>query len=238
MRRRLAVLVLLVSSSFARAELVAGAFSGGAAGALPAGWKPLTFEKIPNHTGYALVRDGGMVVLEAKSSASASALAREIEIEPTELPIVEWRWKISNLIAKADLRSKKGDDYPARIYVGFAYDSTKLSIFERALYEFYRLLYGAYPPTRVLNYVWDGRAPAGTIAPNAYTGRVMMIVVESGADGVGEWREERRNLLEDYRRAFGEEPPAISTLAVMTDTDNTGEAVTSHYGDIVFRGGG
>ena len=217
------------------ALLEAGAFSKSVPGGLPEGWKPLTFEKIPSHTRYALIRDGDIVVLEAKSSASASALAREVEIEPAELPIVEWRWKISNLIERADLHSKKGDDYPARIYVGFAYDSTKLSIFERALYEFYRLLYGAYPPTRVLNYVWDGKAPAGTIAPNAYTGRVMMIVVESGADGVGEWRTARRNLLEDYRRAFGEEPPAISTLAVMSDTDNTGEAVTSYYGDILFR---
>jgi hypothetical protein len=59
-----------------------------------------------------------------------------------------------------------------------------------------------------------------------------MFVVESGDANVGKWREYERNLYEDYKRAFGEEPPMISGIAIMTDTDNTGESATAYYGEI------
>jgi hypothetical protein len=45
---------------------------------------------------------------------------------------------------------------------------------------------------------------------------------------------EERNVYEDYKRAFGEEPPMISGIAIMTDTDNTGESAEAYYGNIVF----
>jgi hypothetical protein len=76
--------------------------------------------------------------------------------------------------------------------------------------------------------------PKGTILPNAHTDRVRMIVVESGRGQVGQWVAEERNVYEDYRRAFGAEPPMISGLALMTDTDDTGESATAWYGDISF----
>jgi hypothetical protein len=63
-----------------------------------------------------------------------------------------------------------------------------------------------------------------------------MIVVESGDAKAGTWVDERRNLLDDYRRAFGEDPPKVSGVAIMTDTDNTGETATAWYGDISFLG--
>jgi hypothetical protein len=62
-----------------------------------------------------------------------------------------------------------------------------------------------------------------------------MIVVESGLDRVGQWIEEQRNVYEDYKQAFGEEPPLVNGVAIMTDTDNTGEEATAFYGDIGFK---
>jgi hypothetical protein len=70
--------------------------------------------------------------------------------------------------------------------------------------------------------------------PNAYTERVRMIVVRSGAADAGRWVEEERNLYDDYRRAFAEEPPPIAGVAIMTDADDTGESATAWYGDIVL----
>ncbi len=63
----------------------------------------------------------------------------------------------------------------------------------------------------------------------------MMIVVESGAEKVNRWVCEERNILEDYGKAFGGTPPKISGVAIMTDTDNTGESAIAYYGDIFFR---
>jgi hypothetical protein len=63
----------------------------------------------------------------------------------------------------------------------------------------------------------------------------MMFVVESGAGKVNQWVNEERNIFEDYKKAFGQEPPMISGIAIMTDTDNTGESATAYYGDILFK---
>jgi len=62
-----------------------------------------------------------------------------------------------------------------------------------------------------------------------------MMPVQSGPERCGEWVAHRRNIVADYRQAFGEDPPAITGIAIMTDTDNTGEHATAYYGDIAFR---
>ncbi|RPJ08088.1 MAG: DUF3047 domain-containing protein, partial [Deltaproteobacteria bacterium] len=127
------------------------------------------------------------------------------------------------------------DDYSARIYITFEYDPSKLGFFEKVKYETVRLLYGQYPPLAAINYIWDSRTPIGTVVPNPYTSRAMMIVVESGEAKVNQWVCEERNVFDDYKKAFGEDPPKISGVAIMTDTDNTGESATAYYGDILFK---
>ena len=86
-----------------------------------------------------------------------------------------------------------------------------------------------------LTYIWETKTPVGTIVENAYTDFAQMIVVESGPQKVGTWVVEERNIYKDYKRAFGEEPPMINGVAIMTDTDNTKERATAYYGDIVFQ---
>jgi hypothetical protein len=219
--------------------LEVGRFSAAPEGAtLPDGWKPLTFKKIDRHTAYTLVRDADMVVVKAVSEASASGLTREIKINLKEYPIVQWRWKVANILKNGDVTKKEGDDYPARIYITFEYDSSKVSFFKKAQYETIRLLYGQYPPLGAINYIWESKVPKGTIVPNPYTDQAKMIVIESGADRLNQWVSEERNIYEDYKKAFGEEPPLISGVAIMTDTDNTGESATAYYGDIVFKKAG
>lgn len=216
-----------------RPALEIGRFSAEAEGdALPSGWKPLTFRNIERHTRYSMVRDdrAGRVVLRADSDASASGLTLERTIDLRAFPIIEWRWRANRVLTKADVRSRAGDDYPVRLYITFAHDADSITLADRAA----RALYGQLPPRAAINYIWDTRAPVGTIVPNAYTGRVRMIVVESGGERTGQWLSYRRNLAEDFRKAFGYEPPLVSGIAVMSDTDNTGESVTSFFGDIRF----
>jgi hypothetical protein len=63
----------------------------------------------------------------------------------------------------------------------------------------------------------------------------MMFVVETGPSKLNQWVNEERNIFEDYKKAFGQEPSMISGIAIMTDTDNTGESATAYYGDILFK---
>jgi hypothetical protein len=201
---------------------------------LPDGWQALTFRKIDNHSRYRLIGDGGVTVVEASSHAAASGLIRKIHIDPEVYPKIRWRWKVPNLIAGSDVSSKQGDDYPVRLYITFAYDENKLSLYEKVKYKAYRLIYGENPPLAAISYLWSTQSPQGTLVPNTYTDRVMMFVVQSGPDRLGEWVEQERNVYQDYLRAYGEPPPPISGVAIMTDTDNTGEQAVAYYGDIVF----
>jgi hypothetical protein len=231
------VLALLFSGSAFCIDIIeVGKFSAATVGqGLPGGWKPLTFKKIEKHTTYTLVKDNDAVVIKAVAEGSASGLTREVMINPKEYPIIQWRWKVSNILKKGDVHKKEGDDYPARIYITFEYDPSKLNFFEKTKYKTIKLLYGQYPPLAAINYIWESKSPVGTMIPNPYTDRVMMFVVETGAAKLDQWVVEERNIYEDYKKAFGAEPPMISGVAIMTDTDNTSESATAYYGDILFK---
>lgn len=214
--------------------LEVGKFSAATEGSvLPEGWKPLTFKKVERHTQYEVVKDGSTFVVKAVSEASASGLTKDVTIDPHEYPIVRWRWKVENLLQKSNVNRKDGDDYPARIYITFAYEPDKVSFGRKLKYKAGQALFGDIP-IGALNYIWDGKSPIGTIVDNAFTDFAKMIVVQSGAQRIGSWVEEERNVYEDYKLAFGEEPPAINGVAIMSDTDNTKERAVAYYGDIVF----
>ena len=202
---------------------------------LPENWEPLTFKKIDQHTKYEMVEEDGKTVIRADCKASASGLIRKIRIDPRVYPVIQWRWKITGVYEKGDVTRKSGDDYPARIYIAFEYDADRVGFLEKAKFETARILYGDYPPIGAINYIWESRAPEGTRVPNPYTDRVMMIVIESGTEKAGTWITEERNIYQDYIDSFGQPPPMISGVAIMTDGDNTGEATTAFYGDILFK---
>lgn len=201
---------------------------------LPKGWTPLLFENIDNPSHYRHITVDERGVIEARSEDGASGLIRKMKIDLNQFPVISWQWKISNVLEKGDVSKKSGDDYPARIYITFAYDPSKVGVWEKIKFNLIKLFYGEYPPIGAINYIWANKAEIGLVVPNPYTDRVQMIVVESGAAKAGQWINERRNLVEDYRLAFHEDPPSISGIAIMTDTDNTGETVTAWYGDIIL----
>jgi hypothetical protein len=216
--------------------LEVGRFSAAAEGALlPVGWKPLTFPKIKRHTTYTLVKEDGSTVVKAVSDASASGLTREIIVNLKEYPMLSWRWKVMNVLVHGDVTKKKGDDCPARLYVTMGVDPSTLGLWEKAKFAAYKLIYGRYPPLAAVNYIWASMVPKGTVLSSPYTDRSKIIVIQSGPELVNHWVTEERNLFEDYTQAFGAQPPLVSGVAIMTDTDNTGESAIAYYGDIVFK---
>ncbi len=199
---------------------------------LPDLWEPLSFRG-KKDTEYRLHEIDGKVVIRAVGNKSASGLIRRVDIDPEEYPVLRWTWRAENIIEKGDVTKKSGDDYPARIYVTFDYDIRNLSWWNRTLLRAIRIFYGEVP-TRAINYIWESTAEVGTVVPNPYSDLVMMIVVESGDRNVGTWVEHERNVYEDYLEIYGTEPPRINGIAIMTDTDDTGESAVAYYGDIKF----
>lgn len=202
---------------------------------LPEGWRRWTLSRFKKPTHYKLVDYNGRTVVKAHAEGSASGLVHKLDIDPREYPVLSWQWKTTALIRTANNRLKHLEDSPVRVIVTFDGDLEKLPIDDRIFFDNVRLLTRHQMPYATLMYIWENRAPVGTVLPNQHTTRVRMVVAESGEANVGAWREVTRNVREDYRRAFGEEPGRITSIAVMTDTDNTGESVLAYYGDIGFK---
>lgn len=190
-------------------------------------WEPLTFPKIEAHSTYRIVEEAGRSVLQAESQASASGLISAQPVDVYAHPRLTWRWKVANVYSNRSVQKKDGDDYPIRLYVLFVFDPDEASFGERMKYRAARLVHGAYPPHSTLNYVWASAADTPPFYPNPYTDRARMIPLRRGSDQVGEWVEEAVHMVDDYRRAFGEDPPREARLAIMSDSDNTGEAATA-----------
>ncbi len=177
------------------------------------GWEEKIFK---GKTHYQLEDDNQAKVLHAESNSGASGMVREITVDLNKTPILNWSWRVSNHLKNLDERSKSGDDYPARIYIvvsgGFAFWKT-----------------------RSLNYVWASKMPVGSHWPNAYAkDNVIMIALQSGKTGVGEWHHQQRNIRADFKRYFGKDIDSIDAVAIMTDTDNSGQQAVAWYGDVFF----
>lgn len=201
---------------------------------LPPEFRVITLPKLtPNK--FALVADEGKTVLRVESANSAGSVGIPFAAHSRDGAgdsTLSWRWKVDRALEKSDLSIKSGDDFAARVYVFFDVPMASLPFFDRVMIRLARIMSGADVPTAALCYVWDNRQPAGHTAWSAYTGRVRMIVLQSGAAHVGQWKSESRDVASDFRAAFGMEAPTVTGVALGNDTDNTHDHVTTWFGDI------
>jgi len=184
-------------------------------------WEPLTFPRIKAHSTYTLVAEGGKTVLKAQSHASASALVCRRTFNVYEYPNLRWRWKVTRFSGTGNPKEKSGDDYPIRVYVMFQYDPARASLADRLQYHAAKAIYGQYPPHSTLNYVWTGAGISDKYIVSPYTDKAWIVILQRGGNRAGQWVEESVNILDDYRKTFGQDPPAVAGLAVMSDSDNT-----------------
>jgi hypothetical protein len=191
-------------------------------------WRPLNFPNIGRHTRYTIVTKGHESYLKAESNASASGLVLAKEFNVYEYPRMRWRWKVDNVYRKGDVHTQAGDDYPMRLYVLFKNDSDQTGPMDGLGHSVERLMFGKYLPHSSLNYIWASRETTENIVTSPYTNRVKMILIEKGATRLGRWLEEQVDIVKDYERAFHQKPPETAELAIMNDSDNTGESSVSY----------
>jgi hypothetical protein len=177
------------------------------------GWEEKSFS---GKTDYQLVEEGEETVVKASSQAAASGLFKKKRIDLQQTPYLNWRWRVDKPLHSLDEQTKSGDDYGARIYV----------VVDGGLF---------FWKTKAINYVWASASPKGQSWPNAFAGKsAMMLALRSSTDTVASWYQEKRNVAADLKEFFGREIRYIDAIAIMTDTDNSGQQTIAYYGDIFF----
>lgn len=168
-------------------------------------------------TDYTTDSTGGDRALLATSENAAAAFVRALEAPAPARATIRWRWRVtSSLSDNARERERRGDDYAARVFVTFGGEP-----FDRK--------------TRALSYVWAGREPIGARYRNPVVENVATIVLQSGDGAAGRWVREQRDLVRDFREAFGEDPPEITGIAVLVDTDDTDTTAISWFDDFILE---
>ncbi len=206
-----AILIAVVFFGFgmqvrAESSVPLAEFSSGSVGE----WQAREFA---GETLYRIVDLDGRKVLEASSEGSASSLYLDRHIDLEKTPVLEWSWRIDGILDIADERRKEGDDFAARFYV----IAPGGRIFNRPL---------------AICYVWSNQNQPGEEWANPFTSKVKMFPLDSGGEGVGEWRTHRRNVVEDFQNLFGYEATKLLGVAIMTDSDNTKLSSRAWYGDV------
>lgn len=157
--------------------------------------------------------------MHMKSANNSSRICKVIKdmVDLDKTPILEWRWKVSTLPRDGDVRKGKTDDKAAQLYVAWRRFPEAVN-------------------SRVIGYVWNS-VPANPVAFRSHKSTmVTYIAVRSGPADVGAWLTERRNVREDYKMIYGEEPDDPAVITFGCDSNDTKSSAESFMGRIVFRG--
>jgi hypothetical protein len=220
MRARLAVLLVLFLAAAASAagQLVVEDWSRHAAGArgIPEGWKGQNWGS-PKYD-FVIATDDGRKTLRLKSANEGSTVSKDIKgkVNLKETPVLEWSWKVTTLPKGGDSCRKATDDQAGQVFV----------------------VWPRFPEavrSRIIGYVWDTTQPVGKICRSEKTGTVTYVVVRSGPADLGKWMTERRNVAEDFKKIYEEEPDSPAAVSVAIDSNDTGSASEAFVGPILFK---
>lgn len=205
-------------------------------GKVPAGWH------LRGRFGYSKgaeakwVVEKGVPAIRLHSKGALTFLHKTVDIDIRELPIVTWKWKVENILQGNDERTREGDDHPIRIFFVFDPDSSKQSLW----FRFRRFLYldrvhGHPMGGRFTEYLWSSHLESGSIINDPGKPWQKLIVIEGGSSNLGRWLPYKRNLYEDYKKLYGEEPRKLIFIGVLNDTDQTGQEAVSYIADLMFH---
>jgi hypothetical protein len=236
----IAALALWLAAPAAHAdELTVTPFSSARGAQAPQPWR---FTSLPNKTPtrFEVVQEGAQKVLKVAADQSYGNLVHATRVPLNASTTLAWRWRVDTFVEDANLRTRAGDDGAAKLCVFFDFPAERLSFGERTRLALARRTTGEEVPSEALCYVWDKKEAKGTALVNAFTQRMRMVVLESGpAADRSAFVSERRSLLADYKRAFGDEAgdalPDVVAVAVSADADNTQGHGLAYFTDIDLR---
>ncbi len=187
------------------ADFSTGADSTG----IPKGWE---LKEKSGKADFAIVKDGDIHAVHLKSSNTSFSFQKAMDIDIRQYPILTWKWKAVKLPAGGDFRKSSTDDQTAQLFIAFS-------------------------KTKAIVYIWDTTAPEGMIgdAAGPFFMHIKAVVVRSGRADLGRWLTETRNVYEDYKKIFGEEPPHVQGVRLQINSQHTGTSAESFFADVAFK---
>ena len=181
---------------------------------VPTGWRTQNWGS-PKYE-FEVVNANPHRALHLVSNGDSSTINKEVKIDCKDYQVLQWSWKAVELPKGGDARKKATDDQALQIYVTFPRFPSAVR-------------------SRVIGYIWDSTAPAGAIFKSQKTGLVTYVVMRSGDADLGKWITETRNVCEDYKKIYGEEPDErIEAISIGIDSDDTHSRAEGYVGEIVF----
>jgi len=133
-------------------------------------------------------------------------------------PILSWRVRVDKIPENANEDDDNRNDSAASIYVVF---------------DLGHILFKKVPKS--IRYSWSSTLSKGTQLTKLF-GNQKIIVVQSGTKETGKWVTFKRNIVEDYKRLFGDDPPKKPlAILILSDGDSTGNRSVADYDDIELR---
>jgi hypothetical protein len=175
-------------------------------------WKKMILNGEVN---YALMKYGSDGYVQALSEKTCSAIYYRVGYNLQKYPVLSWKWKVLEFpdTSRAQTPQEK-DDYAARIYVIFPFLS--------------------FSSSKFLEYVWAKDLAKETILDSPFGKNIKMIVLREGQMPVEDWVLEKRNVYEDYKKAFGGNPPGVGAIALMCDADGSKSQAKALFDEIVI----
>jgi hypothetical protein len=182
---------------------------------IPPGWQGHKWGS-PKYD-FTVVQDGAGRAMRLESDRDSSTISKELKVDVKQYPILEWKWKVVAIPARGHARKADTDDEAAQLYVTFPRFPTAVR-------------------SRTIGYIWDSTEAVGASFPSAKVGTVHFIVVRSGSADLNRWITETRNVLEDFKKIYGEEPgePA-GAITLSINSQNTASRAESFFGEILFK---
>ncbi len=199
-----------------------------------AGWRSVRIDKKTPVTIFRSKTIAGVPAIEAYAKNSMALYTKSLSINLSKTPILCWRWRVSNVVTSANIAKKSGDDQAARIYLGVDLPNSIIGLATRAKLALARSRSSNEIPDGAISYVWDNQFPVGTARNNVFTKQAKIIVAQSGGSRKNQWVNERRNLARDIQTQFKTAKGKVTSIAISSDTDNTGSTVTAAFADLHF----
>ncbi len=131
-------------------------------------------------------------------------------------PVLRWRWRAKDLPEGGDETQSSTNDTGGAVYVTFGTD------------------WLGRPKS--IKYTYSSTLPVGT--STSYGPLKVLVVASKNEQGIDEWVQHERNVIEDYEEHFGDTPDKTPVgMAIWGDSDTLNETSTVDFDDIMILSG-